>query len=469
MAESLRVLKRALKLRDLILLNIVAVYTPGTISQTMPLGKIGLLVWALGIITFMAPYTAAIASLSTHYPREGGIYAWTRIAFGDFHGFICGWCYWVNTFLYVPSVFLGIVAVTALLGGDRTAWLNNNPAMVTVIASGALWLSTSLHIVGLGQGKWIQNVGAVGRLAIAAALLGAAIWKLSSGDPFVAPNAAAQSDIDLWRKLALWPFALNALVGLDLGSMMGDETEKPQRNIPRSLIIGGVAVAVCYLLTYGATLILGVAEPNPIYGHVQAINAFIARRSDAQLLWLAAAVVLFELLGLLGCGASWVSAPARVPFAIGLDHYLPKAFARTHSRFGTPYVALLAQACLATGLIFVNTFGSTLQDAYLALLAGSIVLVMAPYAYLLAAWSKLTRKDEGLGVSAGVKTLIAIGLFATLSAIAACFIPPPIVVGAARFELKLIGSVGFMLGCGLFVYILAYRKKRRSEVEKGVG
>src|SRR6185369_9364481 len=149
MAESLLGLKRALKLRDLILLNIVAVYTPGTLSQTMPLGKIGLLVWALGILTFMAPYSAAIASLSVDYPREGGLYAWTRMAFGDFHGFMCGWCYWVNTFLYVPSVFLGIVAVAALLGGDRTAWLNNNPTIVTVIAGGALWLSVSLHIVGL--------------------------------------------------------------------------------------------------------------------------------------------------------------------------------------------------------------------------------------------------------------------------------------------------------------------------------
>src|SRR5262245_31809398 len=136
MTESLPGLKRALKLRDLILLNIVAVYTPSTISQTMPLGRIGLLVWALGILTFMAPYTVAIASLSSRHPREGGVYAWTRMAFGDFHGFICGWCYWINTFLYVPSVFLGIVAVAALLGGERAAWLNDSPLMAAVIACG---------------------------------------------------------------------------------------------------------------------------------------------------------------------------------------------------------------------------------------------------------------------------------------------------------------------------------------------
>ena len=118
MTEPRSGLKRALKLRDLILLNIVAVYTPNTLAQNMPLGKLGLLVWALAIAGFMLPYAAAIAGLSRCHPREGGVYAWTRMALGDFHGFLCGWCYWVNTFLYVPSVFLGIAAVLALLGGD---------------------------------------------------------------------------------------------------------------------------------------------------------------------------------------------------------------------------------------------------------------------------------------------------------------------------------------------------------------
>ena len=48
-------LKRALALRDLILLNIVAVYTPGTLGQTLPLGRAGLALWALGLWTFMLP------------------------------------------------------------------------------------------------------------------------------------------------------------------------------------------------------------------------------------------------------------------------------------------------------------------------------------------------------------------------------------------------------------------------------
>lgn len=443
-------LKRALKLRDLILLNIVAVYTPSTLSQSLQLGKFGLLFWMLAVLAFMLPYGAALADLSLKYPREGGVYVWTRMAFGDAHGFVCGWCYWVNTFLYVPSIFLGIAAVVALLGGAQTAWLNENQTVVVLIACLALWLSAGLHIVGLGQGKWLQNIGAFGRMTIAIGLLTAAGWKL-----FATRSQAALTlpgnELSLWYTLALWPFVLNALVGLDLGSAMSAEADAPSRDIPRSLASGGLAVGVAYLLTYCAVLLTGVPETNVIYGHVQAINAVITQAgSGGVLLVLASFIVLTELLGLLGSGAAWLAAPARVPFAIGLDHYLPAAFARVHPRFGTPYVALLVQGTMATLLMLISSYGvKSLQDAYLALLSGSIVLVLVTYAYLFAAWLRLS------GVAtARVSSLSIVGLSATLVAIGACFIPPPAVADVVGFELKIIGSVVFMLICGLGLYWL---------------
>jgi amino acid transporter len=257
--------------------------------------------------------------------------------------------------------------------------------------------------------------------------------------------------------MALWPFALNALVGLDLGSAMSEEADAPRRDIPRSLLTGGVAVAACYLLTYGAVMLIAIGEPSAIYGHVASVNSVIAQSgTDRSLAWLASAIVLVELAGLMGSGAAWLSAPARIPFAIGIDRYLPNIFARVHPRFGTPYMALIVQAIAATALIFANTYGATLQDAYLVLVGGSIVLVMVPYLYLLAAWMKLTASSSV--AIRRVKLLGATGSVATCAAIAACFIPPPLVEGVLGFEVKLIGSVGFMLACGLAAYKLGARR-----------
>lgn len=443
----MQTLKRSLKLRDLILLNIVAVYMPGTISQTMPLGKMGLLAWAAGVLFFMVPYAMALADLSVRHPREGGIYAWTRMAFGEFHGFLCGWCYWVNTFLYVPSIFVGIVAVTALLGGEHTHGLNDDPFLVTVIASGALWMSAVLHIVGLGQGKWIQNVGAFGRLVIAAAILVATVWRLATSEQITL--ASPVDPLSTWQMIALLPFVFNALGGLDLGSAMSEEADEATRDIPRALFVGGATVAACCLLTYAATLFIGVNDPNPIYGHLQAITGVL---HQAALPSLIALVVAIEVAGMLGSGAAWLSAPARIPFAIGLDHYLPAVFGRVHPKFGTPYVALLVQATVATLLIFASTYGTTLQQAYLALLSGSIVLVMVPYAYLLVAWVRLSDRKGPF-----IQTVSTVGLLSVGLTISACFIPPPAISDIAGFELKLILTVGAMLLCGLAIYVIARR------------
>ncbi len=446
-------LKRSLKLRDLILLNIVAVYTPATLSQTMPLGRAGLLLWLVAILSFMLPYASALTDLARLHPREGGVYAWTRMAFGDFHGFICGWCYWVNTFLYVPSIFLGLASVAALLGG---AQLNENKNLVVAVACGSLLLSACLHIVGLGQGKWLQNFGAFGRLAIAVGLLAAGLWRWFH--PVSVESAAAVESLTALQSFALWPFVMNALVGLDLGSAMSEEADAPQNNIPRSLLIGGTAVALCYLLTYGATIAIGgftnMGEPNVIYGHVRAVQSVLPPGATA----LAALIVLLELSGLLGSGAAWLAAPARIPFAIGLDHYLPAAFARVHPRFGTPYVALLTQAAVAIALIVATTYQASLNDAYLVLLGGSIVLVMVTYAYLFAAWWRLSER------TLRVTVLSVIGLLAASLATVACFIPAPAVQDVSRFELNLTGSIAAMLIAGLALFLGArFNQKRGSE------
>ncbi|MGH9845258.1 MAG: hypothetical protein ACREEM_41615 [Blastocatellia bacterium] len=115
--------------------------------------------------------------------------------------------------------------------------------------------------------------------------------------------------------------------------------------------------------------------------------------------------------------------------------------------FMLPYVAQIVQAAVATGLIFVNTYGVTLKDGYLALLGSSIVLVMVTYIYLFWSWLRLQAE-----LSARVKLLASLGLAAAAVAIAAGFIPPQTVREVGTFELKIMGSVAFMLVWGLVIY-----------------
>src|SRR5438046_2546810 len=99
-------LVRALKLRDLVLLNLVAVLGLRHLGTSAKAGPTTLLLWVLAALFFFVPQGLAVIELSSRFPASGGIYDWTKRALGEGHGFVCGWCYWINNVLYYPSLLI---------------------------------------------------------------------------------------------------------------------------------------------------------------------------------------------------------------------------------------------------------------------------------------------------------------------------------------------------------------------------
>jgi amino acid transporter len=79
-----------LGLRDLVLFNIAAVVGIRSLA-------------AAGF--FLVPSALAVSRLTAGVPKEGGLHAWTRNSLGDWHGFLCGWCYWLSNLFFFPSRF----------------------------------------------------------------------------------------------------------------------------------------------------------------------------------------------------------------------------------------------------------------------------------------------------------------------------------------------------------------------------
>src|SRR5881409_3553563 len=91
--QSAPKLVRALKLRDLILFNLVAVLGLRHLGTTARFGPGSLLMWLIAAVFFFIPQGLAVIELSSRFPKEGGIYFWTKHALGEGHGFLCGWCH----------------------------------------------------------------------------------------------------------------------------------------------------------------------------------------------------------------------------------------------------------------------------------------------------------------------------------------------------------------------------------------
>ncbi|HUX27951.1 MAG TPA: amino acid permease, partial [Terracidiphilus sp.] len=89
-------LKRGIRFRDLVLFYVVSGLSVRWAASAAAAGPSILVIWAAALLCFFIPLAASVMELSSRHPDEGGIYVWTREAFGDFTGFLTAWTYWMS-------------------------------------------------------------------------------------------------------------------------------------------------------------------------------------------------------------------------------------------------------------------------------------------------------------------------------------------------------------------------------------
>src|SRR5277367_5577983 len=110
-------LRRELRLRDLVFFDICAVVSLRWVAAAAHAGPGSFVLWIIAAIFFFLPSAVTVASLSRRLPEEGGMYVWTKKAFGDQHAFLCGWFYYISNILYLPSLLLAGISMTAYAFG----------------------------------------------------------------------------------------------------------------------------------------------------------------------------------------------------------------------------------------------------------------------------------------------------------------------------------------------------------------
>src|ERR1700744_3619728 len=158
MAEKL---KRALGLRDVFLFYIVSGLSLRWIATAAAAGQSSIAVWGLAFFGFFLPLAGCVLEFSSRYPDEGGLYIWTREAFGEFAGFMAAWTYWMSNLPYFAAV-LYFAAGSLLFVAPQGQRLANANVYYLVFTTGMLAVITTLNALGLNIGKWINNLGGIG-------------------------------------------------------------------------------------------------------------------------------------------------------------------------------------------------------------------------------------------------------------------------------------------------------------------
>jgi amino acid transporter len=440
-------------LRDVVLFNIVAVLSLRWFATAAAAGPSTVSLWVLAALLFFVPQGLAVSHLASRYPNEGGIYFWTKRQFGEGHGFLCGWCYWVNNILYYPNLLMSTAVVGTYAFGRGGTGLEDNWSYVLPATLGALWLAVGLNIVGLRTGRWLQNVGALGTY-----LPGLVLVLLGLYAAFTRPPATPMSaetllpDLGDWSSLNLWASIAFAFAGLELCAVLGDEVREPRRTLPRSILIAAPLIAFLYIAgTLSVLWLVPSGEVNIVSGFLQALAAG-AGDAGVALAWLAPAAAALYVIGNIGGVGAWITGPARVAFVIGLDRYFPPAFGKVHPRWRTPYVAILTQSVLASLFLLVSVLGrgTTVQRAYLVILDTMLLVYFVPYIYLFLCYLADRLRGAAVGDPVSRRANGAViglsGLLLTLLAMFIATVPPGGTEEPWLFRLKVIGgAAGFVL------------------------
>src|SRR5271167_4355934 len=154
--------KRALGFRDLVMFYVVTTLSLRWIPVAASVGSRSIAIWVIGLLTIFIPLALCIMELSSRYPQEGGMYLWTKRAFGDFPAFLTGWIYWTSNLPYFPAVLYFAASNALYIGGTRwNAW-QRSPLYFITFSFFGVGLALALNIVGLNVGKWLNNLGSVG-------------------------------------------------------------------------------------------------------------------------------------------------------------------------------------------------------------------------------------------------------------------------------------------------------------------
>ena len=449
-------LKRELGFWDLVFFHITAIVGLRWISIAAGNGYAAIPLWFAAFAAFFLPQAYVLLKLSRKWPVEGGLYEWTKMSLGPFHGFIAGWCYFFNNLTYYPTILSSAAGYATFIYFSKWQGLEESKAYLFWFCFIALWVVILLNIIGLRIGKWVQNVGGIstwipGAIVI---ILGALYFgSREAATPFDLEALIPAMTADTW---IFWSYICFAFAGFELITLLGGEVKEPERNIPRSIIVGGIIATLIYVL---GTIALVVSLPSKkismISGVLQAINA---QGEAFGIPYLSNVLAILLILGVFGAVGAWLSGSGRALYAIGLDRYLPAALSRVHPKWGTPYLSILVQGVISSLFLIFSAAGATVEQFWRQLLSATVIIYFIPYLYMFIAYAGFMWKGQMPRNFAGVASVV-LGFLATAISIVISMLPPSDQPNQALYIGKIVAGTLVTIAIPMVLYFRAHRRR----------
>ncbi len=348
------------------------------------------------------------AALSHAFPRDGGLYVYTRAAFGPLPAFVVAWGYWISIWVGNAAIATGGVSYLSTLVPP----IARVPGASVAVTLALLWLLTLVNCVGVRAAGWVQAVTTVLKLLplLAVALLGIGLVFLRRPMPGFEEGPTLSLDgTTAAATLTLW-----ALLGLESATVPADKVENPERTVPRATIVGTVVTAVLCAVACGVVLLLVPAS------ELATSNAPFA--DAVRPLWgdgAATLVVVFAAISAFGALNGWILLQGELPWAMAREGVFPQAFAR-ESRRGTPVFAFVFTSGLVTLLVLANAH-STMVEIFTFMILLSTTACLVAYLVCSLALLDLMRRGRLPGFGSATPWLAGAGVLGSAFSLWALF------------------------------------------------
>ena len=232
--------------------------------------------WIFLIITFLVPYGLAVAELGTAYESDGGIIDWIRDGLGDKWAARAAYYYWVNYPFWIASLATLFPFIMTMISG-YTIDFEANIWVTLGIELAFTWIVTFMAFSPVADSEWVLNGGAIIKVAVAVLVGCVGIWYASKNGfaSDMSPHTFLP-DLSNVGALGYLSIIIFNFMGFEVICTMADDINDPKCEIPRAVIMGGMAIAIIYLFTsFGIGAAIPADQIDPDFGMVVALETMV--------------------------------------------------------------------------------------------------------------------------------------------------------------------------------------------------
>ncbi len=454
-------LNRQLRLRDLVLTQVLCVVGSSWVGIAAGLGRAQALTWIAAMVLFYLPMAVSVIYLNRAMPLEGGLYVWARTAFGDFGGFMTAWNLWFYGIAITATILYPIPTELSYLIGPSAAWLPENHLVSFLIVAVVVLAITAAAVRGLDLGKWIHDIGGVSIIVVYSALIVLPFWAMARHQPIhYEPLPLQLPQLNMFSLALFGQMLFGALCGLEYIAILAGESRDAARSIGLSVIFASPIIVAMFIAGTSSVLAFSRGHIDFIAPIPQTLRYALGNSGLANLFAMTA--ILLVQFRLIAAASFIFTGVTRLPMAAGWDHLIPAWFTRLHPRYRTPTNSVAFTCVLVLLLLILANIGVHAQEAFQVLSNAAIthyeISYLAMFAIPLIGARVLRTTLPGW-----LRWTSIMGFLATLFSFIISAYPFVDVVNPRAYAVKILGTTLISNIVGYTFYRMRNEKKNSFE------